>query len=87
LEKEFGPEYATLLSLMGAIRERLLTESRSPENHKQTFDRLLDEGLLQMIREERTREVSALVQDVLGQGYTWEALMKNDQASDKSGLL
>jgi precorrin-2 dehydrogenase/sirohydrochlorin ferrochelatase len=87
LEKEFGPEYATLLSLMGAIRERLLAESRSPENHKQTFDRLLDEGLLEMIREERTREVSALVQDVLGEGYTWEALIKNDQGSDKSGLL
>ena len=87
LEKEFGPEYATLLSLMGAIRERLLAESRSPENHKQTFDRLLDEGLLEMIREERTPEVSALVQDVLGKGYTWEALIKNDQRSDKSGLL
>jgi hypothetical protein len=40
-----------------------------------------------MIREERTREVSALVQDVLGEGYTWEALIKNDQGSDKSGLL
>lgn len=87
LENEFGPEYATLLNLMGAIRERLLAESRSPESHKQTFEHLLDEGLLEMIREERTREVSALVQDVLGEGYTWEALIKNDQGSDKSGLL
>jgi len=87
LEKEFGPEYATLLNLMGAIRERLLAESKSPESHKQTFEHLLDEGLLEMIREERTREVSALVQDVLGEGYTWEGLIKNDQGSDKSGVL
>jgi precorrin-2 dehydrogenase/sirohydrochlorin ferrochelatase len=87
LENEFGPEYATLLNLMGAIRERLLAESRSPESHKQTFEHLLDEGLLEMIREERTREVSALVQDVLGEGYTWEALIENEQGSDKSGLL
>jgi precorrin-2 dehydrogenase/sirohydrochlorin ferrochelatase len=86
LEKEFGPEYATLLNLMGAIRKRLLSESKSPENHRQAFEHLLDEGLLEMIRQERTREVSALVQEVLGKEYTWKALIKDDQGSDKSGL-
>lgn len=83
LEKEFGPEYATLLKVMGAIRERLLAKAKSPESHKHKFEHLLDEGLLEMIREERTREVSALLQDALGQGYTWEELMRTDQGSEK----
>jgi precorrin-2 dehydrogenase/sirohydrochlorin ferrochelatase len=83
LEKEFGPEYATLLKVMGAIRERLLAEAKSPESHKQQFERLLDEGLLEMIREERTQKVSALLQDALGEGYTLEELMRTDQGSEK----
>ena len=83
LEKEFGPEYATLLKAMGAIRERLLAEAKSPESHKQQFERLLDEGLLEMIREERTQEVSVLLQDALGEGYSWEELMRTDQGSEK----
>jgi precorrin-2 dehydrogenase/sirohydrochlorin ferrochelatase len=83
LEKEFGPEYATLLKVMGAIRERLLAEAKSPESHKQKFERLLDEGLLEMIREERTQEVSTLLQDALGEGYSWEELMRTDRGSEK----
>jgi precorrin-2 dehydrogenase/sirohydrochlorin ferrochelatase len=83
LEKEFGPEYATLLKVMGAIRERLLAQAKSPESHKQKFERLLDEGLLEMIREERTQEVSQLLQDALGEGYTWEELMRTDQGSEQ----
>lgn len=83
LEKEFGPEYATLVKVMGAIRERLLAEAKSPESHKQAFERLFDEGLLDMIRDKRTREVSALLQNALGEGYTWQALMRTDQGSEK----
>ena len=83
LAKEFGPEYATLLKVMGAIRERLLAEAKSPERHKQKFERLLDEGLLEMIREQRTQEVSALLHDALGEGYAWEELMRTDQGPEK----
>ncbi|WP_157067423.1 precorrin-2 dehydrogenase/sirohydrochlorin ferrochelatase family protein [Desulfosarcina cetonica] len=34
LESEFGPEYGTLLELMGAIRTKLLAEAHAPEAHK-----------------------------------------------------
>jgi precorrin-2 dehydrogenase/sirohydrochlorin ferrochelatase len=74
LEKEFGPEYALLLNLMGAIRHKLLSESKSPEAHKKVFEQLLDDGLLEMIRDNRTRDVDGLLKDVLGNGYTWEEL-------------
>jgi precorrin-2 dehydrogenase/sirohydrochlorin ferrochelatase len=75
LEKEFGPEYAMLLRLMGAIRQRLLAESKSPEAHKQVFERILHGGLLEMIRQDRTQDVTALLTSELGEDYTWESLM------------
>jgi precorrin-2 dehydrogenase/sirohydrochlorin ferrochelatase len=87
LEKEFGPEYATLLNLMGAIRARLLAEAKRPERHKRIFERILDAGLLEMIREERTEEATALLQELLGEGYSWDGLMRTDQGSDKPGSV
>ena len=82
LEKEFGREYAVLLSLMGAIRQKLLAKAQSPEAHKWMFERLLDEGLLEMIRKNRTQDVDGLLKDVLGKGYTWKELMGIDQVSE-----
>ena len=81
LEKEFGPEYAILLNVMGAIRQGFQVEKKSPEAHKGLFEQLLAKGLLEMIREDRTQDVDSLFKEVLGQGYTWEELMTIDQVS------
>ena len=78
LEREFGPEYATLLNLMGAIRKRLLSTGKSPEGHKRMFERLLDNGLLEMIRDNRIKDVDSLLVDVLGEEYGWNELMGKD---------
>ena len=75
LEKEFGPEYAVLLNLMGAIRQKLLAQSKSPEAHKELFVRLLDEGLLDMIRDDRIHDVDRILSLVLGEGYKYEDLV------------
>jgi precorrin-2 dehydrogenase/sirohydrochlorin ferrochelatase len=76
LEKEFGPEYAVLLNLMGAIRQKLLAQAKSPEAHKRQFERLLDGGLLKMIQENRIKDVDSFLNDVLGKGFRWNELMK-----------
>jgi len=78
LEKEFGPEYAVLLNLMGAIRQKLLAEAKSPEARKRMFERLLDEGLLEMIRKNRIKDVDGLLKDVLGKAYGWNELMGSE---------
>jgi len=75
MEKEFGPEYATLLNLMGAIRQRFMAEAKSPEEHKDLFGRLLNEGLVEMIREDRLEDIDAVLRKVLGKGYTWKNLV------------
>jgi precorrin-2 dehydrogenase/sirohydrochlorin ferrochelatase len=74
LEKQFGPEYTVLLTLMGAIRQKLLAQGKSPEAHKKMFERLLDEGLLEKVRENRIREIDGMLKEVLGEGYTFEEL-------------
>ena len=78
LEKEFGPEYAVLLNLMGAIRQRLLGDAERPGARKRFFERLLDEGVLEMIRKNRTQDVDSLLNDVLGEGYGWSELMERE---------
>ena len=60
---------------MGAIRQRLLAEAKSPEAHKLVFERILHGGLLEMIRQDRTEDVTSLLRDELGEDYTWESLM------------
>jgi precorrin-2 dehydrogenase/sirohydrochlorin ferrochelatase len=75
LEKELGVEYATLLHLMGAIRNRLLAQGKSPEVHKKKFEKLLDLDLLQLIQKDRIDEIDVHLEKVMGEGYTWSALM------------
>ncbi|MBW2107470.1 MAG: bifunctional precorrin-2 dehydrogenase/sirohydrochlorin ferrochelatase [Deltaproteobacteria bacterium] len=77
LERHFGPEYAMLLKLMGAIRRRLLAAGQSPEANKDRFERLLEAGILEMIRQNRTEDVTAKVSEVFGRTYTWETLVTN----------
>jgi len=79
LEKEFGPEYALLLNLMGAIRHKLMAEGKSPEANKHIFESLLDEGILDMIREKRIQDVDILLTEELGKGYAWNELMKTTE--------
>jgi len=75
LEKQFGEEYGPLLRLMGAIRERLLSEKHEPEAHKPLFEKLIAAGLLDLIRENQTGQIDALLQEVLGQGYRYNELI------------
>ena len=66
---------------------RLLSEARSTEARQLMFERLLDEGLLEMIREDRTQDIDALLKDVLGEEYKREELTKADQVPDRLGAL
>jgi precorrin-2 dehydrogenase/sirohydrochlorin ferrochelatase len=75
LEKQYGEEYADFLRLMGAIRQKLLSQAHEPEAHKSLFEQLINNGLLELIREHRIEEINSLLQTVLGEGYRYEALM------------
>lgn len=77
LQGQFGPEYGLMLDLMGAVRKRLLAEEHAPEQHKPLFNKLIEGGLLEMIRIEDHQGVDALLKAVLGPGFTYQTLMDN----------
>ena len=75
LEKEFGNEYAEFLNLMGAIRQKLLSQDHEPEAHKHLFEQLIERDLVEMLKESDTENINLLLLDVLGEGYELESLI------------
>jgi precorrin-2 dehydrogenase/sirohydrochlorin ferrochelatase len=78
LENHFGPEYGTLLDLMGAIRTRLLAEAHAPEAHKPLFEQLIAGDLLTLIKAKDIARIDRLLEDVLGPGYRYDQLMPDN---------
>jgi precorrin-2 dehydrogenase len=76
LEALFGEEYGVFLKLMGGIRKKLLSRSHEPEAHKPIFEQLINSDLIALIREKKTKDIDALLFNVLGDGYRFEQLMK-----------
>lgn len=77
LEKQFGLEYAVFLKLMGAIRKRLLAEDHDPEAHRHLFEKLIQQGVLDMIKKNKTATINNLLLKTLGNGYACEDLLKD----------
>jgi precorrin-2 dehydrogenase/sirohydrochlorin ferrochelatase len=75
LEGQYGNEYDLFLKLMGAVRRKLLAEAHAPEAHKPLFEHLIAADLASLIREGDTEAVDKVLAGVLGEGYTWSALM------------
>ncbi len=77
LQRQFGPEYGLFLTLMGAVRRRLLAIEHAPEAHKPLFEKLIDNSLLELIKADDRVGINALLNEVLGPGYIYEELMEN----------
>ena len=75
LEKTFGDEYALFLLLMGEIRKKLLAEEHAPEAHKPIFEKLISHNLPEMIKNNEKERINQVLCDVLGNGYTYDALI------------
>ncbi|MBT8365752.1 MAG: bifunctional precorrin-2 dehydrogenase/sirohydrochlorin ferrochelatase [Deltaproteobacteria bacterium] len=77
LEKKFGEEYGDFLQLLGAIRNKLLSQAHEPEAHKPLFEQLINSDLIAMIREAKTEDINAVLFNILGDGYRFEELMRS----------
>lgn len=78
LESTFGPEYADFLTLMGAIRRKLLSRKHAPQEHKQLFEQLIDKGLVHMIKDRNQSAIDTLLYETFGKGYAFDALMHEE---------
>jgi precorrin-2 dehydrogenase/sirohydrochlorin ferrochelatase len=75
LETQFGPEYKDFLHLMGAIRKKLLSQTRESEAHKAVFHQLIDSGILDLMRQGQKEQINALLCKILGDTYRLENLL------------
>ncbi len=75
LETQFGKEYADFLCLMGAIRDKLLSQAHEPEAHKAVFNQLIDSDLVGLIKADKTKQINALLYEILGEGFNIEDLL------------
>lgn len=68
-ENELGDEYTLALQLLGNIREKLLKKGHAPEAHKNLFNKVLEKGLIEMIKKKKIKEINSLIGDFFGNEY------------------
>jgi precorrin-2 dehydrogenase/sirohydrochlorin ferrochelatase len=74
LEQRFGMEYADFLELMGAIRERLLRDSKDSRANKERFNQLVHSPLLELVRRRDYEGVDRILGTVLGPDFSLKKL-------------
>ncbi len=70
LGSRFGPEYATALAILGAIREKLLTESGNSAYNKKIFNALVDRDLPALLKNQSSDDMDRLLVELFGPGFT-----------------
>lgn len=75
LEAQFGEEYAPFLQLLGAVRQRLIEREHAPDEHRKALGRLIDGGLLTLVKAGDIHGINTLLQSELGDGFDAERLM------------
>ena len=51
IEERYGPEYGVLVEILGGLRDSVKAEHGSQSEREVVFNRLLDSGILELIRE------------------------------------
>lgn len=70
LEARYGPEYETALNLLGAVREKLLTDKGNSAYNKKLFNELVGHDLPTLIKNHSTAEIDRLLTGLFGPGFT-----------------
>lgn len=74
LAGEFGPEYAEVLEILGAVREKLLTTPENTAYNKKILNDLASSPLPEMVRAQRHDEIDRLLTRLAGPGFTRDGL-------------
>jgi precorrin-2 dehydrogenase/sirohydrochlorin ferrochelatase len=70
LGNHFGPEYATALAILGAIREKLLTESGNSAYNKKILNALVDRDLPALVKNKSRDDMDRLLVELFGPRFT-----------------
>jgi precorrin-2 dehydrogenase/sirohydrochlorin ferrochelatase len=77
LEKRFGREYESLLTLMGRLRKEILSRGLSQSENRRIFTRLAEDPLiLEVISRKDWKELARILNEVLGTKLSSEDAIK-----------
>ena len=67
MEGIYGPEYHTLLDILGKLRERIISRGRPSDENKQLFESIVNSNILQYIKEKKWEHVKKIIRDETGE--------------------
>ena len=67
IEERYGPEYSTLLTIMGDLRGRIIARGASSAENRVLFESVLDSDILRHIREGNGERVREIIRDLTGE--------------------
>jgi precorrin-2 dehydrogenase/sirohydrochlorin ferrochelatase len=76
MEVTFGPEYASLIELMGLLRTKLLARGNLSSENRVMFEKLVNSDLLQFIKKANVQGVKNTLKSVLGQDFPVDDILK-----------
>jgi precorrin-2 dehydrogenase / sirohydrochlorin ferrochelatase len=74
LESRFGEEYGEALNILGAVRERLLSQKKGSHAIKEILGALVAGGLPAALREGSPHEVDRMLKETAGPGFSLNEL-------------
>jgi precorrin-2 dehydrogenase/sirohydrochlorin ferrochelatase len=66
LQRQYGPEYKSLLAIMGSLRKKIIAQGHATEANKAVFEALVRSDILQAIRDGNRGLVKKLIRDISG---------------------
>jgi len=70
MEKQYGPEYADLIKILGRVREKLLTEKANSSYNKKILNQLVELDLPVLLKENALTEIDNLLRKLCGPGFS-----------------
>jgi precorrin-2 dehydrogenase/sirohydrochlorin ferrochelatase len=67
MARHYGPEFETLLRIMGQIRSKIISRGYPPEKNKALFESVIDSDIIDHIREKRWDKVKAMIRNLTGE--------------------
>ena len=82
LEERYGPEYETLLRIMGELRGKIIDRGEGSDENRKVFETLVDSDILEQIRKGKWKKVEKIVKDMTGVAIDLSA-MRREATSHK----
>ncbi len=77
LEEEYGPEYGEYVTLLGKIRQLVISDGGTQVSHKNMFEKLLQSNILPCIKEKNWKSVAVELSNILPDKYDVKEILSD----------